>query len=141
MASYLGFGTSQFSGSLRVNDPFLGALYPPKSELINKHIVKHIGVSWIDFVFIVSAVGPVVGLAEPMFHFWVPCSRPSLTLVNEDKVSKSDTLSSCRVPVAGGHLDRPRVYCQCRDSVEPNCRIVCSKHIVKHSIKQSVQRK
>jgi len=44
-------------------------------------------------------------------------------LINEDKVSKSDTLPSCRV--AGGHLDRLRVYCQCRDSVEPNCRIVC----------------
>jgi hypothetical protein len=36
-ASYLGFGTLQFSGSLRVND----ALYPSKSELINKHTVKH----------------------------------------------------------------------------------------------------
>ena len=42
MASYLGFGTLQFSGSLGVNDPFLGALYPSKSGLMNKHIVKHI---------------------------------------------------------------------------------------------------
>ena len=40
MASYLGFGTLQFSGSLRVNDPFLGALCPSKSGLMNKHIVK-----------------------------------------------------------------------------------------------------
>jgi hypothetical protein len=31
----------QFSGSLRVNDPFLGALRPSKSGLINKHTVKH----------------------------------------------------------------------------------------------------
>jgi hypothetical protein len=37
VASYLGFGTLQFSGSLRVND----ALYPFKSGLINKHTVKH----------------------------------------------------------------------------------------------------
>jgi hypothetical protein len=36
-ASYLAFGTLQFSGSLRVND----ALYPSKSGLINKHTVKH----------------------------------------------------------------------------------------------------
>ena len=42
MASYLGFGTLQFSGSLGVNDPFLGALCPSKSGLMNKHIVKHI---------------------------------------------------------------------------------------------------
>ena len=35
MASYLGFGTLQSSGSLRVND----ALYPSKSGLINKHTV------------------------------------------------------------------------------------------------------
>ena len=42
VASYLGFGTIQFSGSLRVNDPFLGALCPSKSGLMNKHIVKHI---------------------------------------------------------------------------------------------------
>jgi hypothetical protein len=33
VASYLGFGTLQFSGSLRANDPFLGALYPSKSGL------------------------------------------------------------------------------------------------------------
>ena len=32
----------QFSGSLGVNDPFLGALYPSKSGLMNNHIVKHI---------------------------------------------------------------------------------------------------
>jgi hypothetical protein len=38
---YLGFGTLQFSGSLRVNDPFWGALCPSKSGLMNKHIVKH----------------------------------------------------------------------------------------------------
>jgi hypothetical protein len=42
LASYLGFGTLQFSGSLRVNDPLLGALCPSKSGLMNKHIVKHI---------------------------------------------------------------------------------------------------
>ena len=30
------------SWSLRVNDPFLGALCPSKSGLMNKHIVKHI---------------------------------------------------------------------------------------------------
>ena len=41
VASYLGFGTLQFSGSPRVNDPFWGALYPSKSGLINKHTVKH----------------------------------------------------------------------------------------------------
>jgi hypothetical protein len=29
-------------GSLRVNDPFLGALCPSKSGLMNKHIVQHI---------------------------------------------------------------------------------------------------
>jgi len=29
--------------SLRVNDPFLGALCPSKSGLMNKHIVKHTG--------------------------------------------------------------------------------------------------
>ena len=39
---------SKVSGSkcqkwARVNDPFLGALYPSKSGLMNKHIVKHIG--------------------------------------------------------------------------------------------------
>jgi hypothetical protein len=39
VASYLSFGTLQFSGSLRVNDPFLGALCPSKSGLMNKHIV------------------------------------------------------------------------------------------------------
>jgi len=38
----LGFGTLQFSGSLGVNDPFLGALRPSKSGLMNKHVVKHI---------------------------------------------------------------------------------------------------
>jgi len=43
VASYLGFGTLQFSGSLWVNDLFLGALCPSKSVLVNKHIVKHIG--------------------------------------------------------------------------------------------------
>jgi hypothetical protein len=42
VASYLGFGTLQFSGSLGVNDPFLGALCPSKSGLMNKHIAKHI---------------------------------------------------------------------------------------------------
>ena len=31
----------QFSGSLGVNDPFLGALCPSKSGLMNKHTVKH----------------------------------------------------------------------------------------------------
>ena len=36
----MGFGTLQFSGSLRVNDPFLGALCPSKSGLMKKHIVK-----------------------------------------------------------------------------------------------------
>ena len=41
VASYLGFGTLQFSGSLRANDPFLGALYPSKSGLINKHTLRH----------------------------------------------------------------------------------------------------
>ena len=40
----MGFGTLpvQFSGSLRVNDPFLGALCPSKSGPMNKHIVKHV---------------------------------------------------------------------------------------------------
>ena len=38
MASYLGFGTC--CGSLRVNDPFLGAMCPSQSGLMNKHIVK-----------------------------------------------------------------------------------------------------
>jgi hypothetical protein len=42
VASYLGLETSQFSGSLRVNALFLGALCPSKSGLMNKHIVKHI---------------------------------------------------------------------------------------------------
>ena len=41
-ASYLGIGTLQFSGSLRVNS----ALYSSKTGLINKHIVKHI-VVWV----------------------------------------------------------------------------------------------
>ena len=37
-------GSLQFSGSLGVYDPFLGALCPSKSGLLNKHtgIVKHI---------------------------------------------------------------------------------------------------
>jgi len=43
VASYLGFETLQFSGSLRVDALFLGALCPSKSGLMNKHIVKHIG--------------------------------------------------------------------------------------------------
>jgi hypothetical protein len=38
----LGVETLQFSGSLRVNALFLGALCPSKSGLMNKHIVKHI---------------------------------------------------------------------------------------------------
>src|SRR6056300_159620 len=117
---------------------------------MNKHIVKHI-VKHLALLSCIAEIqldrlrvycqcrGTCCGSCGANVSFLVPCSRPSLMLINEDKVSKSDTLPSCRV--AGGQLDGLCVYCQCRDSVKPNCRIVCNKRIVKHPIKHTVQRK
>ena len=44
---------------LRVNALFLGALYPSKSGLMNKHIVKHI-------------VRSVPKCSMPFMHLWCP---------------------------------------------------------------------
>jgi hypothetical protein len=45
-------------GSIRVNDSFLLPWYPPKSGLIHKHIVKHVG-------------------RGTVFHFYCPGTRLS----------------------------------------------------------------
>ena len=51
VASYLGFGTLQFSGSLGVNVSLLGALCPSKSGLMNKQQTYRENISvWFGLV-------------------------------------------------------------------------------------------
>jgi len=57
-ASYLGLRSC---GSLRVNGPFLGALCPSMSGLMNKHTVKHLWCPVPVFVYL-FVWGFVVGL-------------------------------------------------------------------------------
>ena len=93
-ASYLGIGTLQFSGSLRVNY----ALHPSKSGLINKHTVKHTvkcsqvlvtsqersAVVWCLYFdanimqwLRIGVWRPFVGLCGDNISFLVPCARIS----------------------------------------------------------------